>query len=222
VIKDMKNIIGIIVSFVFTFSIIGISTILTKQKVLSGEDSRKFVHIGVSNWWIIAMIFFNNPLYASIAPICFVILNYISYKKGMFKVMEGERSKKDLGTVYFAISLLILTIFTFSKGSHPYIGALGVLIMGYGDGFAAVFGTKYTKHSFKIWNNNKTPSGTCAMFIFSFMTAFIVLKIYSPVSALPISVVLALAATIIEIFSPLGLDNLSVPLLTTYIYTLIK
>jgi phytol kinase len=94
--------------------------------------------------------------------------------------------------------------------------------MGYGDGFAAVFGTKYTKHSFKIWNNNKTPSGTCAMFIFSFMTAFIVLKIYSPVSALPISVVLALAATIIEIFSPLGLDNLSVPLLITYIYTLIK
>lgn len=218
----MKNIIGIIVSFVFTFSVIGISTFLTKHKLLSGEDSRKFVHIGVSNWWIIAMVFFNNPLYASIAPICFVILNYLSYKKGMFKVMEGKRSKKDLGTVYFAISLLFLTIITFSNGSHPYIGALGVFIMGYGDGFAAVFGTKYTKHSFKIWNSTKTLSGTCAMFVFSFLAAFIVLEIYSPISALPISVALALAATIIEMVSPFGLDNLSVPMLTTYIYIVIK
>jgi phytol kinase len=61
----MNNIIGIIVSFIFTFSIIGISTILTTHNVISGEDSRKFVHIGVSNWWIIAMIFFNNPFYAT-------------------------------------------------------------------------------------------------------------------------------------------------------------
>lgn len=222
VIKNMKNIIGIIVSFIFTFSIIGISTILTKHKVLSGEGSRKFVHIGVSNWWIIAMIFFNNPIYAAVAPSCFVVLNYIAYRKNIFKVMEGERNKKDLGTVYFAISLLILTIITFKKGSHPFIGALGVLIMGYGDGFAAVFGTKYTKYSFKVWNSTKTLSGTCAMFVFSFLATFIILKIYSPILALPISAVLAFSATIIEIVSPFGLDNLSVPLLTTYIYTLIR
>ncbi|MDF2674940.1 MAG: integral rane protein [Clostridiales bacterium] len=221
-IENMINIIGIIVSFVFTFSIIGISTILTKQKLISGEGSRKLVHIGVSNWWIIAMIFFNNPFYAAVAPSCFVVINYIAYRKNIFKVMEGERNKKDLGTVYFAVSLLILTIITFSKGSHPYIGGLGVLIMGYGDGFAAVFGTKYTKHSFKIGNSTKTLSGTCAMFIFSFFVAFIVLKIYSPINAFPISVVLALGATIIEMVSPWGLDNLSVPLLTTYIYTLIR
>jgi phytol kinase len=136
--------------------------------------------------------------------------------------MEGERSKKDLGTVYFAVSLLILSIITFRDGSHPYIGALGVLIMGYGDGFAAVFGTKFTRHSFKIWNKTKTLSGTCAMFVFSFIAAFIILKIYSPVFALPISAALAAAATIIEMMSPMGLDNISVPLLTAYIYTLIK
>lgn len=218
----MNNIAGIIISFLFTFSIIGISTIMTKQGVLSGENSRKFVHIGVSNWWIIAMIFFDNPIYAAIPPGCFVFLNYIAYRKSIFKVMEGERNKKDLGTVYFAVSLLILTLVTFSSGSHPYIGGLGVLIMGYGDGFAAVFGTKYTKYSFKIWNNTKTLSGTCAMFVFSFLAAFVILKIYNPASALPISVILAFAATIIEMFSPLGIDNLSVPLLTTYIYILIR
>lgn len=218
----MKNIIGLIVSFLFTFSIIGISTILTKHNMLSGEDSRKFVHIGVSNWWIIAMVFFNSPFYAAIAPLCFVVLNYISYRKGIFKVMEGERNKKDLGTVYYAASLLILAVITFSQGSHPYLGALGILIMGYGDGFAAVFGTKYSKYSFRIWNNTKTLSGTCAMFVFSFLAAFIILKIYNPVSALEISTGLALTATILEMVSPFGLDNLSVPLLTTYIYTLIR
>lgn len=218
----MNNIIGIIVSFIFTFSLIGISTFLTSLNILSGEGSRKFVHIGVSNWWIIAMIFFSDPIYAAIAPGCFVVLNYLSYRKSIFKVMEGERHKKDLGTVYFAISLLVLAVITFSNGSHPYIGALGILVMGYGDGFAAVFGTKYTKYSFKIWNNTKSIAGTFAMFMFSFLASLIVLKIYSPVSALQISLLLASAATIVELVSPFGLDNLSVPLLTTYLYTLIK
>ncbi len=217
----MNNIIGIAVSFVFVFFIIGLSMILTKNGILKGESSRKFVHIGVSNWWIIAMIFFDSPIYAAIVPGCFVIINYISYKKSIFKVMEGERSKKDLGTVYFAVSLLILALITFSRGSHPYVGALGILIMGYGDGFAAVFGTRYSRYSFKIWNSTKTLSGSLAMFVFSFLISFVVLKTYSPGSYLLPSFALALSATIIEMFSPLGLDNLSVPLLTAWIYTIL-
>lgn len=217
----MNNIYGIAVSFGFVFFIIWLSAILTKQGILSGESSRKFIHIGVSNWWIIAMIFFDSSFYAAIVPGCFVVLNYISYRKNLFKVMERERSKKDLGTVYFAVSLLILSIVTFSRGSHPYIGALGILIMGYGDGFAAIFGTRYTRYSFKIWNSTKTLSGSFAMFVFSFLAAFVILKIYSPVSYLLPSLVLALSATIIELVSPFGLDNLSVPLLSTWIYTML-
>jgi len=47
------NFIGILASIIFVFLIIGISGLLEKKKILSKESSRKFVHIGVSNWWIL-------------------------------------------------------------------------------------------------------------------------------------------------------------------------
>lgn len=218
----MNNFIGIIISYIFVFSVIGLSTILTFFNKLSGENSRKFVHIGVSNWWIIAMIFFNNPFYASIPPASFVIINYISYKRSIFKVMEREGEKGDLGTVYFAISLLVLSFLTFGPGSSPYIGALGILIMGYGDGFAAVFGKKFPKYAYKIWGNTKTAAGTGAMFVFSFLVSFIILSIYSPGSAFILSAAIAVFSTVVETISPWGLDNLTVPLLTPLFYSLIS
>ena len=51
--------------------------LLNKLNILANEDSRKFIHVGVANWWIVAMIFFNNNIYASIVPALFVIINYI-------------------------------------------------------------------------------------------------------------------------------------------------
>src|SRR6056297_376715 len=141
---------GIIVSFAFIFLIIGISTLLTNKRIISGEGSRKFIHIGVANWWIIAMIFFDNPLWASIVPALFILINYISYKKQIFRAMERGKGKGDLGTVYYAISLFILAIITFSEGMNPYVGAMGILVMGYGDGFAAIIGEKFGKHSFTV------------------------------------------------------------------------
>lgn len=216
----MSNILGIIFSIIFVFLIIGISSILTKFNLLSNEGSRKFIHIGVSNWWIIAMLFFNNNIYASIVPALFVIINYISYKKQVFKAMERDGSKNDLGTVYFALSLLILALITFKNVEYSYIGALGILIMGYGDGFAAVIGVKYGKNKFEVLGNEKSLEGSLAMFIFSFIVSIVILYIFNPVHIIFYSLILAIISTVLEAFSPYGLDNLAVPLGTSFIYYL--
>jgi hypothetical protein len=147
----MNNFLGIIISVLFVFIVIGISTLLTKKNILKDEGSRKFIHIGVSNWWIIAMLFFDNNIYASIVPALFVILNYISYKKNIFTAMERDGSKEDLGTVYYAISLFILSLITFKNINYSYIGALGILTMGYGDGFAAVIGKNMEEKIRSVW-----------------------------------------------------------------------
>jgi len=208
----LNNFMGILISIFFVFLIIGVSSIMNKLNLLSSEGSRKFIHIGVSNWWILAMIFFDSNIYAAIVPGLFVIINYLSYKKQIFKAMERDGSKKDLGTVYYALSLLILSLLTFNNKQLDYIGALGILIMGYGDGFAAVIGTKYGKHNFKIFGNRKSFEGSLAMFAFSFIVSSVILTIYNPVNVFLCSFILALLGTILELFSPLGLDNLTVPL----------
>ena len=74
----MKNIIGIVLSYVFIAIIIVAAKFFEKA---GKEASRKFIHIMLSNWWFLAMYFFDNVIWASIVPLSFVIINYISTKK---------------------------------------------------------------------------------------------------------------------------------------------
>lgn len=204
----MKNIIGILVSYIFIATIIILAKIFKK----SGEEaSRKFIHIMLSNWWFIAMYFFENSLWASIVPLSFVIINYISSKKNLISVME--RKKQDgLGTVYYAISLLILVIITFKIIKKPEIGLCSALIMGYGDGLAGVIGKKIKSPEYKIGNNKKTLVGSLTMFIIS----FIIISIYLALTGINIwilkSIIIAIILTIVEAVSIKGIDNITIPI----------
>lgn len=204
----MKNILGIIVSYIF----IGIIIVFAKFfKKIGEEASRKFIHIMLSNWWFIAMYFFENALWASIVPLSFVVINYISYKKNLISVMERE-SQDGLGTVYYAISLLILAIITFGITNKPEIGLCSVLIMGYGDGLAAVIGKKVKSYEYKIGNTKKTLVGSLTMFVIT----FIIIAIYLGLTGINLwaikSIVTAIILTIIEAVSTKGTDNITIPI----------
>ena len=137
----MSNIVGIACSVLWVLLILGISMYLEKKGLLSDEGSRKFVHIGVSNFWFIAMYFFTSSFWASLIPILFIVVNFLSYRFSLISSMERkDKEINDLGTVYYPISLTVLALFSFSSLSLPYVGALGILTMGYGDGFAAIIG----------------------------------------------------------------------------------
>lgn len=204
----MKNILGIIVSYIF----IGIIIVFAKFfKKIGKEVSRKFIHIMLSNWWFIAMYFFENALWASIVPLSFVVINYISYKKNLISVMERE-SQDGLGTVYYAISLLILAIITFGITNKPEIGLCSVLIMGYGDGLAAVIGKRVKSYEYKIGNTKKTLVGSLTMFVIT----FIIIAIYLGTTGINLwaikSIVTAIILTIIEAVSTKGTDNITIPI----------
>jgi len=211
-----NNIIGIFLSFSYIILIIALSTILQKMKFLGSEGARKFIHIGVSNCWIILMVFFDNIWLACIPPVVFILLNYISYKFNVIKSME-RKEENSLGTVYFPISLLILVLITFSL-NMTYLGAVGVLILGYGDGLAGLIGKKYGKK--KIYKK-KTIEGSSAMFIASLIVSLIVLSIFTPSIAIAGSLIIASLATAIELFTPRDLDNLSIPLGSAVVYSVL-
>lgn len=211
----MSNIIGIIVSVLF----IGIVMLSGKLFEKAGKEaSRKFIHIMLSNWWIIAMVFFDNVFSAALLPAIFVIINYVSFKTDLIKVMErdeGTENKDSLGTVYYAISLLILSIITFGPIQNPIIGLCGILVMGYGDGLAAVIGQSVKSKEFIVFGNKKSIAGCITMFVISCiilsgflyynMSEFWCLKAF----------VIAGLITLIETISIKGTDNITVPLLTS-------
>jgi phytol kinase len=207
------NLTGLIITFAFVFLIIGISTLVAKLNVgTNGEISRKIVHIGVANCWWISMYFFDSPLWASIAPAAFIILNFISVKRKIFKAMERETT--SYGTVYYPISLMILSIVCFSGTTPLYTGAIAMSCMGYGDGFAAVIGSKFGKHKFTIpfLNTQKSVQGCATMLIVSFTATLAILHFHNIPHPLIPAVFIAIVAAALETLTPDGFDNLTVPI----------
>ena len=211
----MNNILGIIVSIIYIGIIIASAKFFEKA---GKEASRKYIHIMLSNWWIIAMIFFDNMLWAAAMPLLFVIVNYLSYKKGFIKVMERDdkdENKESLGTVYYALSLFLLALLTFGIIDNPVIGLCGILVMGYGDGLAAVIGQSIKSKEFIIKGNKKTIYGSLTMFCITLIIFFVFLT-YSKSEYIAIkSIIVAICMTIIEAVSVKGTDNLTVPLITS-------
>ena len=218
--KMLKNIFGLIASMVF----VAITLISAKmfEETNNKEASRKYIHIMLSNWWIIAMVFFDNPIFACICPAIFVVVNFISYKYNIIKTMERDEDKKDgLGTVYYAIALTILAYLTFGPLNNPIIGLCGIIVMGYGDGMAAVVGQSIKSKQFKIGKTTKSIAGSLTMLIITFiiLSGFFV---YTDVVWWFVKAgILSLIITIIEAVSIKGTDNITVPLSTALLLMLI-
>ena len=213
----MKNILGIVLSYVFIAIIIVAAKFFEKA---GKEASRKFIHIMLCNWWFLAMYFFNNAIYASIVPLSFVVINYISYKKDLISVMERDEKDKDgLGTVYYALSLFILSIFTFGIVKRPEIGLCSILIMGYGDGLAAIIGRSVKSFPYKIGKTKKTLAGSATMLFISFFIVAIFLgSINSNLWWLK-AVLVAISVTVLEAVSIKGTDNITVPVFACLLLT---
>lgn len=213
----MKNIVGIILSYVFVAIIIIAAKFFEKA---GKEASRKFIHIMLCNWWFLAMHFFDNVILASIVPLSFVIINYISYKKNLISVMEREEQEKDgLGTVYYALSLFLLSIFTFGIIKKPEIGLCSILIMGYGDGLAAIIGRSVKSMPYKIGKTKKTLAGSATMLFISFViTAIFLCSVNAELWMLK-SILLAISVTILEAVSIKGTDNITVPIFACLLLT---
>ena len=219
----MNNWMGILVSYLYiALVIIGARIFERKGK----EASRKFIHIMLGNWWFIAMYYFTNVWFAAFVPATFVIINYISYKKDIIKVMEREK-QDGLGTVYYAISLFILVIVSFGIYKTPSLGLIPNLVMAYGDGLAGLIGKVIKSKKYKLSDTKKSVAGSITMFVISSILIGGYLAFWHQVEfcATPhwplVSALSGFAITAIEAISVKGTDNITVPLGTLCMLLLI-
>lgn len=154
--KSMQSdILGLVLGFAFMFGSIGLSTILLKLKLVGPMAGRKIVHIAVSHWWIIAMIFFHSTLAACIIPAAFILINALAPHLNFFKAMDGDNRLRNLGTVYFPISLLALVFLCWSGFLPIWVGGAAILVLGWSDGLAALVGQKTRLGEFKVYGHIK-------------------------------------------------------------------
>lgn len=224
-----KNILGVILSFLYFFLIIFLSKLLFKKR---GEMARKFVHIMIGNWWLILLALITETICALIVPTAFVFINYYSvtrdHKNGLLANLErkkGEKAFSSYGLILYPISLVIMVVFSYVLTNKHYLGGVGLIVLAYGDGCAALIGKKWPYGKYCVGRAKKTFSGSLSMFLIS---SIILLVYLSIIVGFPIGEILstifltATLSTVAEAITPNGFDNISVPItaLVTYLFGL--
>lgn len=206
--------------YVYILFMIFVSSKIDRLPNASHVISRKFLHAMIGNL-VFIIPFFTSHFYPFLVALPFVFVTFFASPYSPFdSVGRRLRGLADLtekghhlGLVFYAVSYTTLALFFASK---PYIIAAGILPMAYGDSLASVVGQRYGKRRYKLVEE-KTLEGSAAMFLGSFISLTISLAFFSTSCSFPVlekifpALAAAVAATLVESFSPVGFDNLTVP-----------
>ena len=197
---------------VYVGSIVLISELLHRYTDTNPEQVRKVVHIGTGNVIILAWLLQLPAWVGIISGVLAGIVTLISYR---LPILPGVNSvgRKSLGTFFYAVSIGILTAI-FWHLNLPHYAVIGILIMAWGDGLAAIIGQRFGKHPYTIFGNTKSWEGTLTMFVVSYaIVSIVLLSVQGNMwQTWVVGIPVAIVATGVESIAQWGLDNLTVPL----------
>jgi phytol kinase len=196
----------------FVGAIVLVAEFCHRWRWLPSEQTRKIVHIGTGNVIAIAW-FLKLPAWVGItSSVLAAIVTLVSYR---WPILPGVNSvgRRSLGTFFYSVSMGLL-IAVFWPIQHPEYAAIGILVMAWGDGLAAVIGQRYGQHQYQIWGNGKSWEGTATLALVSYTVVTSVLLAAQgnlPITWL-VGMPVAVAAIGLESVSQWGIDNLTLPI----------
>lgn len=193
-------------AFVYGYVVI---LLIISEKLLNKypKFSRKFLHIMVGNILFILPVFGSREAMTFLAAAPFLVLTFLMSPYSPIKMKNRvSTSGHGLGLFYYAMSWTILAFLFFDQ---PWIIAIGIAAMSYGDGAASLIGERYGKTKYNLFGDSKSLEGSLGMFLILIIMLFVVLSYYSVPFNISIILPVALVATILEGVTPKGLDNLS-------------
>jgi phytol kinase len=192
--------------------IICIAWVVSRFTDSEPEIIRKIVHIGTGNviliaWWL------DIPAYVGITAAVFAsIITLLSYQFPIIPSINNIE-RHSLGTFFYAVSIGVL-VGVFWHLYQPQYAVLGIMTMAWGDGLAALIGKRFGKHKYIVFGSQKSWEGSLTVTLISyFICATLLLVTQGNIwQTWIVSLIVAAIATILEAFSFLGIDNLTVPI----------
>jgi dolichol kinase len=195
----------------------GFTDLLYHRFNVSVGYTRKIVHILTGIIALTFPVYLNDIWQAAVLCISFLGLMALSERFSWFKSITAVE-RKSHGSWLFAISVLICFI-AFSKWRIEFF-YLPILILTVADPIAAIIGKKLNYKPQIILGQTKTIGGSIAFFIATILvsigfaeiaTSFVHYNLFSA-GHYYYFILIALVATIAELFSTKGWDNLTIPL----------
>jgi phytol kinase len=192
--------------------LLGLAEWLYRSQHLPAELSRKLVHIGTGHvvllaWWL------DIPAWIGIAAA--IVAAAIAIASRWLAILPSVNGigRDSWGTLFYAISIGVSIGCFFAQG-QPHLATIGIGVMAWGDGLAAIVGQKFGRHGYRVWGMAKSWEGSLTMFAASFAVSALVFGFVAGLSwpVVAIAAIVAITATTLEAFSKWGIDNLTVPL----------
>jgi len=197
--------------FAYLAILVIVADVLSRFILDDPELTRKVVHIGSGNVILLAWWFNISAEVIVSAAIIAAAIAILSYLVPILPSIESV-GRKSFGTLFYAISIGVLTA-CFWRNTPQYT-VIGILVMAWGDGMAAIIGQRFGKHIYQIRGTRKSWEGSLAMTTAAFIVTQLILwsLLGNSWQTWAISFIVAIIATALEAFSILGIDNLTVPL----------
>ena len=208
-----------------------VSEVLSRTKKLRKLDARKLLHIMVGNVVLFIPLFTDHFIITAI-PVIFIFLNFCMTPYSPIKQLHLDTFEAGhaLGTVYYAISLSILVVVAYDFSNYPWIIVASFFPLAYGDGLAAVVGSRATSGFLHSIGGKKSLIGSWVFIWASFLSVVIGLFFLQYITnssatlefILLVAIVVAIVAAYVEFMSPKGTDNFFIPVFLLFFLFITK
>lgn len=194
--------------------LIGISELLYRFFKLPAESSRKFLHVSggltclllprffTSHWWVLALTFS-----------AFLLL-LITYLMNLLQSVHKTK-RNSIGSIIFPIPVYCCFLAADSLHNDLFF-YLPVSLLAISDTSAEIAGTRWGHLTKQFFNGQKTLAGTLAFFGTALLICFGWLWYYnlSVQEMIVGTLVISIVASLAELLTLKGWDNLTIPVIT--------
>ena len=173
-------------------------------------------------WWIAVAV---QCIFLVLVVIALLLCERFSFYRSLF-VEKGKHEVVISFVMLFGLIAILLAVFWGGFGAqYKYIAVAAIMAWGPGDGAAAIVGHIFGRHklSGKHIEGVKSVEGSAAMAVTSFVCTLATLLLGSGLAwyiAIAFSLVIAVVAALVELYTKKGLDTVTVPLAASVILSL--
>lgn len=177
---------------------------------LQHETTRKLAHVSAGSVAAGLPLLLTKPQIIGLA-LLFTAVMIISKRRRLFTSIH-DIGRRTYGEFVFPAGIALTALLSPDWRIYTF----GILTMAFGDALASLIGQKYGRHRYKLGLADKTFEGSAALFLTALVIGLAINGL-SPDSRMLATISAAGAATLVEAITPLGFDNLTVPVVAAYV-----
>lgn len=220
-----SDFIALLITFIVSLIWLRLNDYAAHKGWMSGELSRKLIHIGTGPIFVLCWLIFPNSTIskyvAALVPLAITIQFFlvgIGFLRDDSAVQAMSRSgdPREIlrGPLYYGLVFVIITILFWYDSPT---GIVALMLMCGGDGLAGILGKRYGKSRIP-WNPRKTWIGSTAMFTGGLLLSLAILGIYisngffdtTLKELIPAILIISFMAAIVETLPLPDIDNITV------------